>query len=99
LRPNIVFIKPEVALKQGFDGEWQFAPPDSVGEEGFFKTELQTLQIRNANLAIGPISRTSIVEVPEGVTSATLILLENVNLRLRFSGEDNQTRHSSWVDD
>lgn len=91
LRPNIVFIKPEVALKQGFDGGWQFEPPDSVGEEGFFKTELKTLQIRNANLAIGPISRTSIVEVPEGVTSATLILLENVNLRLRFSGEDNQT--------
>ena len=91
LRPNIVFIEPEVALKQSFDGEWQFEPPDSVGEEGYFKTELKQLQIRNASLAIGPISRSSIVEVPEGVTSATLILLENVNLRLRFSGEDNQT--------
>ncbi len=91
LRPSIIFIEPEVALKQSFDGEWQLEPPNSVGEEGFFKTELKSLQIRNAGLAIGPISRTSIVEVPEGVTSATLILLENVNLRLRFSGVDNQT--------
>lgn len=91
LRPNIVFVEPQVAFKQGFDGEWQIEPPDSVGREGFFKTELKSVQIRNADLAIGPISRTSIVEVPEGVTSATLILLENVNLRLKFSGEDNQT--------
>jgi translocation and assembly module TamB len=91
LRPSVIFIKPEVALKQGFNGEWQFQPPDSVGEEGYFKTELKSLQIRNARLAIGPISRASIVEVPENVTSATLILLENVNLRLRFSGENNQT--------
>jgi translocation and assembly module TamB len=91
LRPSIIFEEPEVALKQGFDGEWQFAPLGSVGEEGFFKTELKSLQIRNASLAIGPISRTSIVEVPKGVTSATLILLENVNQRVQFSGKDNQT--------
>ena len=91
LRPDIVFVDSEVALKQSFEGRWQFEPPDSVGDEGFFKTELKSLQIRNANLAIGPISRSSIVEVPEGVTSATLIFLENVNLRLRFSGADNQT--------
>ena len=91
LRPSIVFIEPQAALKQSFDGEWQVEPPDSVGEEGYFKTELKSLQIRNARLAIGPISRASIVEVPEGVTSATLVVLENVNLRLRFGGEDNQT--------
>ncbi|MFQ4139352.1 translocation/assembly module TamB domain-containing protein [Nodosilinea sp. PGN35] len=91
LRPSLVFVEPQVALKQGFDGEWRIEPPQSVGEEGFFRTELRSLQIRNANLAIGPLSRTSIVELPEGVSSATLVLLENVNLRVRFSGPDNQT--------
>lgn len=91
LRPSVVFIQPEVALKQGFDGQWRVRPPQSVGERGLVKTRLRSLQIRNAQLAIGPVSRTSIVEVPEGVTSASLILLKNVNLRLRFSGDDNQT--------
>ncbi|WP_035984918.1 translocation/assembly module TamB domain-containing protein [Leptolyngbya sp. KIOST-1] len=91
LRPSLIFIEPQVSLKQGFDGEWRVEPPQSVGEEGFFRTELHSLQIRNAELAIGPLSRTSIVELPEGVTSATLILLQNVNLRVRFSGPDNQT--------
>jgi translocation and assembly module TamB len=91
LRPTVVFIEPQVAIKQGFDGEWRIQPPQSIGRRGFFTTELKSLQIRNASLAIGPISRTSIVEVPEGVTSATLILLDNVNLRVRFSGADNQT--------
>ena len=91
LRPSVVFEEPEVALKQGFDGKWRLQPPQSVGTQGFFKTELRSLQIRNANLVIGPISRSSIVEVPEGVTSATLVLLQNVNLRIRFSGTDNQT--------
>lgn len=91
LRPSVVFIQPEVALKQGFDGQWRVRPPQSVGERGLVKTRLRSLQIRNAQLAIGPISRTSIVEVPEGVTSASLILLKNVNLRLHFTGDDNQT--------
>ncbi|PSN15653.1 hypothetical protein C7293_06260 [filamentous cyanobacterium CCT1] len=91
LRPSLVFVKPQVSLKQGFDGEWRLEPPESVGEDGFFRTELRCLQIRNADLTIGPLSRTSIVELPEGVTSSTLILLQNVNLRVRFSGSDNQT--------
>ena len=91
LRPSVVFIQPEVALKQGFDGRWRVRPPQSVGERGLVRTRLRSLQIRNADLAIGPVSRTSIVEVPEGVTSASLILLKNVNLRLRFTGDDNQT--------
>jgi translocation and assembly module TamB len=91
LRPSIVFVEPEMAVKQGFDGEWKLQPPQSVGREGLITTELNSLIIRNASLAVGPISRTSIVEVPEGVTSATLILLDNVNLRMRFSGDDNQT--------
>ncbi len=91
LRPSVVFIQPEVALKQGFDGRWRVRPPQSVGERGLVKTRLRSLQIRNAQLAVGPISRTYIVEVPEGVTSASLILLKNVNLRLRFTGDDNQT--------
>ncbi|MEA5448304.1 translocation/assembly module TamB domain-containing protein [Leptolyngbya sp. CCNP1308] len=91
LRPSLIFIDPQVSLKQGFDGEWRFQPPQSVGEDGLFRTELRSIQIRNANLAIGPLSRTSIVELPEGVSSATLVLLENVNLRVRFSGPDNQT--------
>ncbi len=91
LRPSLVFVEPQVSLKQGFDGEWRVQPPQSVGEDRFLRTELRSLQIRNADLAIGPISRSSIVELPEGVTSATLVLLENVNLRVRFSGPDNQT--------
>ena len=91
LRPSVVFIQPEVALKQGFDGRWRVRPPQSVGERGLVRTRLRSLQIRNADLAIGPVSRSSIVEVPEGVTSASLILLKNVNLRLRFTGDDNQT--------
>lgn len=91
LRPSVVFIQPEVALKQGFDGQWRVRPPQSVGERGLVKTRLRSLQIRNAQLAIGPVSRSSIVELPEGVTSASLILLKNVNLRLRFTGDDNQT--------
>ncbi|PSR18813.1 hypothetical protein C8255_05460 [filamentous cyanobacterium CCP3] len=91
LRPSLVFVDPQVSLKQGFDGEWRLEPPQSVGEDGFFRTELRSLQIRNADLTIGPLSRTSIVELPEGVTSSTLILLQNVNLRVRFSGPDNQT--------
>ncbi|WOD41332.1 translocation/assembly module TamB domain-containing protein [Nodosilinea sp. E11] len=91
LRPSLIFIDPQVALKQGFNGEWRVQIPQSVGEEGFFKTELSSIQIRNANLAIGPLSRTSIVELPEGVSSANLVLLENVNLRVRFGGPNNQT--------
>ncbi len=91
LRPTLVFDEPQMALKQGFNGEWKVQPPESVGQRGLIKTELESLQIRNANLAIGPISRTSIVEAPEGVTSATLILLQNVNMRVRFGGADNQT--------
>ncbi|MBE9140246.1 translocation/assembly module TamB domain-containing protein [Nodosilinea sp. LEGE 07088] len=91
LRPSVVFVKPQVSLKQGFDGEWRIQPLQSVGRDGVFKTELRSVQIRHAELAIGPLSRTSIVEVPEGVSSATLVLVENVNLRLRFSGPDNQT--------
>lgn len=91
LRPSVVFIQPEVALKQGFDGKWRVRPPQSVGERGLVKTRLRSLQIRNADLAIGPVSRSSIVEVPEGVTSASLIVLKNVNLCLRFTGDDNQT--------
>ncbi|HSM83223.1 MAG TPA: translocation/assembly module TamB domain-containing protein [Nodosilinea sp.] len=91
LRPTLVFVEPQVSLKQGFDGEWRLQPPQSVGEDGFFRTEINSLQIRNASLAVGPLSRSSIVELPEGVSSATLVLLENVNLRVRFSGPDNQT--------
>ncbi|HIK45590.1 MAG TPA: DUF748 domain-containing protein, partial [Leptolyngbyaceae cyanobacterium M65_K2018_010] len=91
LRPSLVFIEPQMAVKQGFDGDWRVLPPGSIGQRGWIKTELRSLQIRNAALAIGPISRSSIVELPPGVTSATLILLENVNLRLRFSGTNNQT--------
>lgn len=91
LRPTVIFERPEMSIKQGFSGNWNVDPPKSVGQKGLIRTELKSLQIRNANLAIGPISRASIVEVPEGVTSATLILLRNVNLRVRYGGSDNQT--------
>lgn len=91
LRPTVVLLQPEVSLRQGFGGDWNLQLPDSTGERGLIRTELKSLQIRDANLAIGPISRSSIVEVPEGVTSATLIVLRNVNLRVTYGGADNRT--------
>jgi len=91
LRPTVILVQPEVSLKQGFGGDWNLELPDSVGERGLIRTELRSLQIRNANLAVGPISRTSIVEVPEGVTNTTLIVLRNVNLRVTYGGADNRT--------
>ena len=91
LRPSLVFVEPQVSIKQGFDGEWRVQAPQSSGERGLIKTELSRIQIRDAELAIGPVSRSSIVELPEGVSSATLIVLQNVNLRAQFRGANNQT--------
>ncbi|NJL46737.1 MAG: DUF748 domain-containing protein [Leptolyngbyaceae cyanobacterium SM2_5_2] len=91
LRPTLIFVEPEMALKQGFDGRWRVQPPRSIGERRGIKTELRSVEIRNAHLVIGPISRSSIVELPEGVTSATLILVEGVDMKARFSGDNNQT--------
>lgn len=90
LRPSIILVEPEVAIKQGFNREWQLQPPNSAETEGLIKTELNRIQIRNATLAIGPVARRSIIPAPEGVVSSALIVLQNVNLRLNFSGEDNQ---------
>jgi translocation and assembly module TamB len=91
LRPSLMFLEPQMAAKQGFDGQWRLQAPRSIGVRRGIKTELRSVEIRNADLVVGPISRSSIVELPEGVTSATLIVLEGVDLKVRFSGQNNQT--------
>lgn len=91
LRPNVVFIEPQVAIKQGFDQQWAVQAPNSSERQGLIKTELARLQTRNATLVIGPVARRSIVPAPEGVGSSALIVMENVNTRISFSGQGNQT--------
>lgn len=90
LRPKVIFIEPQVAIKQGFNRQWQIEPPQSAEREGLIQTELDQLQVRNATLVIGPVARQTIVPAPEGTSSAALIVLENVNIRVSFRGKDNQ---------
>ncbi|MGF1458956.1 MAG: translocation/assembly module TamB domain-containing protein, partial [Leptolyngbyaceae cyanobacterium] len=90
-RPSLLLIRPEVSVKQRFDRTWVLSPPDSsVDDEGKIRTEIGRIRIRNADIAVGPVARPQIVEVPEGFSSAQIILLENVNLNLAFSGEQNE---------
>lgn len=89
-RPSLVLIRPEVSIKQRFDRTWVLNAPDSVDAEGSIRTEIGTIRIRNAEIAVGPVSRQQIIKAPPGFSSAQLILLQNVNLSVRFFGEKNQ---------
>ena len=89
-RPSLLLIHPEIAIKQRFDRTWVLNPPDSADDEGTIRTEIDQIRIRNGEVAVGPVSRQVIIQAPEGFSSAQLIVLNNVNLNINFSGEKNE---------
>ena len=89
-RPHLLFIRPEVSIKQSVDRNWVLDPLNSVDQEGKIITEIGSIRVRSGTISVGPFTRGQIVQAPEGFSSAHLIVLENVNHHLRFFGEQNE---------
>ncbi len=89
-RPSLLMIRPEIAIKQRFDRQWVFKRPGSLDKEGLIRTEIGRIRIRNAEVSVGPVTRQEIAEVPEGISSTQLFILQNVTLHVQFSGKENE---------
>jgi translocation and assembly module TamB len=90
-RPSLLFIRPEIAVKQRFDRQWVLKTPGSLDTQGKIRTEIGRIRIRNAEVSIGPVStRQEGVEPPPGISSTQLFILQNVTVNVEFSGEENE---------
>jgi translocation and assembly module TamB len=92
LRPTLSLIGVDAVIRQGFDQSWNLAAPDGLAEEGFIRTELKSLQIQRARLAVGPPVRRLGRPLPLGFERAELEVgsIQNLSLETRFQGPEDQ---------
>lgn len=90
-RPHLRLVRPEINIRQRRDRAWEVEPPGTASEAGRVRTEIGSLQIREAQLSIGPLVNVQLFErLPEGVVSSEKIVFEGVNIGVYLRGQDNQ---------
>jgi translocation and assembly module TamB len=90
-RPHLRLEHPDIVIRQNYGQQWQLQPPGTASEEGRIRTEIGSLQIRDAELAIGPVVNLQLIEqLPEGIVSSEQIVFQAVNIGVYLRGQDNQ---------
>jgi translocation and assembly module TamB len=90
-RPRLRLVQPEINVRQRRDRAWEIEPPGTASEEGFIRTEIGSIEIRDAQLSIGPLVNVQLFErLPEGIVSSEKIVFENVNIGIYLRGPNNQ---------
>lgn len=90
-RPHLRLVQPEINVRQRRDRAWEVEPPGTASEEGRIRTEIGSIEIREAQLSIGPLVNVQLFErLPEGVVSSEKIVFEVINIDVFFRGRDNQ---------
>lgn len=90
-RPHLKLEKPEIIIRQNYGQQWEIQAPGTASEEGRIRTEIGSLQVHDADLAIGPVVNLQLIEqLPEGVVSSEQIIFQAVNIGVYLRGKDNQ---------
>ena len=72
LRPDVIVIRPNLLLNQAEDGQWlDFVFPESSGEDSLISLEVQTIEVRDAQITVSTYNQAAEAAVPRQAIEIT----------------------------